>query len=432
LRRNNYSSFELEHAIFNSVQTGLTPSYVASFSVWDETAQSEGVVILFNPTDDISYDKKELEKVIEKISKACVSFCSKYPNDVVPLPRHEMPRSTIGKLSRHKLKQFYTSGAFDQYKISKTAVTCAKALHSHRQFLIAHILAEKTGRPINSLGADSPIMNTGIDSLAYLRIKHDLQKALKIEAQIPLPLLLQADTIEALDEALNKFEADTSANVDPDTIYDPLVVLRKTGTKTPLILCPPGGGEVLNWIALLDLIDDRPIYGLRARGLQQGETRFNGIEETLDAYEKAIRSIQPHGPYAIFGLCFGGILAFELTKRLEASGETVAFCGTIDSPPKHELIEVRRAFKRFMLQLLAFHDLITFTEAKRLENEVYADIDEDPEQFSDRVFEGFKDTAVSVDLDRQKVKLWMNVLLGAIDIVNTHRPEGRIKRFVTP
>lgn len=49
-------------------------------------------------------------------------------------------------------------------------------------------------------------------------------------------------------------------------------------------------------------------------------------------YIEGIRRVQPHGPYALLGLSFGGNLVFELTKRLEKGGETVAFAGGIDNP----------------------------------------------------------------------------------------------------
>ena len=51
LNGNNYSSFELEYALETSKNAGLTISYTAVFSSWDEKRNSEGVVVLFNPTE---------------------------------------------------------------------------------------------------------------------------------------------------------------------------------------------------------------------------------------------------------------------------------------------------------------------------------------------------------------------------------------------
>ena len=110
LNGNNYSSFELEHAIDSHVGESATKSYTVSFAAWDKATESEGAVILFNPSDDIAENRIKVSETIKAIKQACVRFCSKPPIDVVPLPRSEMPKSTIGKLSRQQLKTHYTSG----------------------------------------------------------------------------------------------------------------------------------------------------------------------------------------------------------------------------------------------------------------------------------------------------------------------------------
>jgi thioesterase domain-containing protein len=44
-----------------------------------------------------------------------------------------------------------------------------------------------------------------------------------------------------------------------------------------------------------------------------------------------IRQHQPHGPYHLLGLCFGGIVAFEAAWQLQASGEPVAQVTVLDA-----------------------------------------------------------------------------------------------------
>jgi thioesterase domain-containing protein len=45
-----------------------------------------------------------------------------------------------------------------------------------------------------------------------------------------------------------------------------------------------------------------------------------------------MRARQPHGPYRIAGWSLGGLLAFEIARRLEASGADVAVLGLLDAP----------------------------------------------------------------------------------------------------
>lgn len=82
---------------------------------------------------------------------------------------------------------------------------------------------------------------------------------------------------------------------------------------------------------------------------------------------EGILKYQPKGPYALMGLCFGGTLAFEITKRLEAMGEEVAFCGGIDNPPNINSILWRKTTRQFFIDLLHFHAILTEEEAAALE-----------------------------------------------------------------
>ncbi len=73
---NNYSSFELEYAIESSGVSGITPSYLTTFSSWDDSHDSEGVVILFNP-DEKANSISTILKTIDDINKAIHGFCEK-------------------------------------------------------------------------------------------------------------------------------------------------------------------------------------------------------------------------------------------------------------------------------------------------------------------------------------------------------------------
>src|SRR5439155_490607 len=65
-------------------------------------------------------------------------------------------------------------------------------------------------------------------------------------------------------------------------------------------------------------------YALQAAGADPGTTPLRTVEELADSYLAALRKVQPHGPYALGGWSFGGFVAFEMARRLRASGEEVA------------------------------------------------------------------------------------------------------------
>lgn len=281
---NNYSSFELEHAIESRHIKGLTISYTATFSSWEQHGDSEGVVVLFNPAEDTT--DAALQDTIHAINMAVVAFCSKPALAIIPLPRDQTPKSTIGKLSRRKLKESFESGMFDQYRAqTKThpahqpngeeelELKCLNHL-SPLGSQVAEIFARETGIPKEELAGDNALLRSGLDSLAYMRIKKSLEAAFHIHQEIPMGMLLRSASIRELETSLLSIGTATLE-------YDPIVPLSLHGSKHPLFLVHPGSGEFLCWMRLLPFLPDRPIYALRAKGLYDGEGSFEDFEDML-------------------------------------------------------------------------------------------------------------------------------------------------------
>jgi thioesterase domain-containing protein len=60
-----------------------------------------------------------------------------------------------------------------------------------------------------------------------------------------------------------------------------------------------------------------------------------------DEYIVAVRKQQPEGPYFLCGYSFGGLVAFELARRLSNSADKVAFVGLLATlPPGHHLLRL--------------------------------------------------------------------------------------------
>jgi hypothetical protein len=61
---------------------------------------------------------------------------------------------------------------------------------------------------------------------------------------------------------------------------------------------------------------DQPTYGLRARGLDDGESIPSSPVEIAADYVDAVRRVQPRGPYMLGGFCLGGAVAVEMAAQL--------------------------------------------------------------------------------------------------------------------
>jgi nonribosomal peptide synthetase DhbF len=125
--------------------------------------------------------------------------------------------------------------------------------------------------------------------------------------------------------------------------YNPLVALRKTGKYAPIFCIHGGGGIGTVYSNLSNAFgEEYPVYGIQARGLEDGEELHTSINEMTDEYIKAIRTIQASGPYHLLGWSLGGTLAHEITCKLEEMGEEVSLLALLDTKAvyeKHDQLE---------------------------------------------------------------------------------------------
>ncbi|MGB7272347.1 MAG: amino acid adenylation domain-containing protein [Geitlerinemataceae cyanobacterium] len=150
----------------------------------------------------------------------------------------------------------------------------------------------------------------------------------QIEAEfgkkLPLSVLVESSTLKQLAEILTP-SAETNTR-------DVLVTLKASGDKTPLFLIHDADGETLLYLNLARRLDNhRPVYGLQPLATEDCSIVDTRIEAMVTRYLDRIRSVQPHGPYLLGGLCAGGVLAYEIATRLQAEGEKVAMVALLES-----------------------------------------------------------------------------------------------------
>jgi thioesterase domain-containing protein len=161
----------------------------------------------------------------------------------------------------------------------------------------------------------------GGDSIQAVRLIVKILAAFP-ECQPSLAVLMKAPTVEQFAPTLHGGRADWSC----------LVALRE-GNERPAFFCVHGaGGNVLSMRDLaMALPPDQPFYCLQARGLDGQSAPFSSVEETAECYVDLVRRVQPHGPYFLGGGCYGGLVAFEMARRLRSLGETVSVVALIDT-----------------------------------------------------------------------------------------------------
>ncbi len=168
-------------------------------------------------------------------------------------------------------------------------------------------------RPSGEVGIHDDFFTAGGTSLTAMRLIVMIEK--HFGTHLPLPAFVAAPTIAELAQHLRSGAAAPT--------FDPLVPIRATGTRRPLFLVHPLGGNVLCYVRLArHLPADQPVYALQAAGAVPGTEPVSSMEGLADSYLAAIRRVQPTGPYMVGGWSFGGFVAFEMARRLsQADGE---------------------------------------------------------------------------------------------------------------
>lgn len=104
----------------------------------------------------------------------------------------------------------------------------------------------------------------------------------------------------------------------------PIVALRERGTRPRFFFLH--GDYISNGVYCRELVrhlnPDQPFLVLPPCGTD-GRPVPEGYEQMAERHLAAIRGVQPHGPYLLGGECNGGLVAYEIARRLESEGEEV-------------------------------------------------------------------------------------------------------------
>ena len=365
-----YLPHELDSALEQAEIPGTTPSYFCCFSIREPNMDTEEVLVVFLPSHTLGDSDEDDERRFETHARISIvtSLHTHSRPRVLPLRADQLQKSTLGKLSRAKLKD-----AFDNCEFAVQQANHNKAIQRHRQRTRGTPANEREAIVLNiirsqlDLGSEDDfsvndsLLLYGSTSMDLMTIKSRINGE-KARLNLSRPL----DLIDLLhDPSPRGIVSRIDASSLGHHAYDPVVVLQPHGAKPPLWVVHPGVGEVLVFVALARQINDRPLYAFRARGFNKGETPFSSLEELFETYHSAIKSRQPEGPYAIAGYSFGGMVAFELAKLLESEGDEVRVCAPFNLPPHIKWRMRELVWDECVMHLFYFVELMG-------EEEVYA------------------------------------------------------------
>jgi len=241
--------------------------------------------------------------------------------------------------------------------------------------LIAALFAEHTGA--KRVGLDDSFFALGGHSLLAMRLLSQLRA--RTGTKLALRTLFEYPTVEGFASQFKELPTQRK--------YQPLLSMNKTGSLPPLFCFPPAGGISTVYKNLSEeLGKEHPLWGLQARGVDDDEDKTDQtISEAARTYVKAIKEVQPQGPYYLMGHSLGGTLAHEAAVQLEESGDSIAALFLLDTvvryqQPESDSMSENEVMSELMISMLkettdqdlplAFDDMLNLFQNKLEELEM--------------------------------------------------------------
>jgi amino acid adenylation domain-containing protein len=232
------------------------------------------------------------------------------PSNFVTLP--VFPLSPNGKVDRNALEAIRQ----EMEKANRVYIPP----RTEQEKLIADIWSDLL--EVDQVGIRDDFFELGGTSIVAMQIMARLER--ETGKRLPLAGLFTANTVEKLSKQL---ELD-----DQSISWDLLVPVKPTGNKPPIFIVNGLDMNVLFFNNIARNMDlDQPVYGFQPRGLNGVDEPFETLEDMAAEYIAALLKKDFGDTYALAGYSYGGIVAFEMARQLQAMGKQVKMLAMFDT-----------------------------------------------------------------------------------------------------
>jgi thioesterase domain-containing protein/acyl carrier protein len=184
--------------------------------------------------------------------------------------------------------------------------------------IVARIWAKELRLPY--IGLDDDFIDLGSHSLQGVAISARLEE--RFGVSIPVRILFEEPTVADLAAWIDRQRGGPlSAEVE-------IIRLQEGSGLRPIFAVPGGRAASRTLFALAKLAREtdprRPVYAFPGDPPVLANTSEESwVQAAAATLNAAVRTHQCNGPYLLLGSCVGGIIAWEMARQLEASGESV-------------------------------------------------------------------------------------------------------------
>ncbi|TDZ38248.1 Non-reducing polyketide synthase terA [Colletotrichum spinosum] len=206
--------------------------------------------------------------------------------------------------------------------------------------ILLSVIAKESGLDPSEIGMDTSLADIGVDSLMSIAIIGAVKE--QTGTELPASLLADCATVSQVVRTIASDSSQDDSALFPSEELLPQVVLPPVKPFNPeeyhsnvvllqgqpqsqqrLFLITDGSGSAAVYLHLPKLAPNLTVYALEAPFLGRASEFTGSMEQIGSIYARAIRSVQPRGPYMIGGFSVGGMFAYETLRQLVEGGERI-------------------------------------------------------------------------------------------------------------
>jgi oxalate---CoA ligase len=266
------------------------------------------------------------------------------------IPRHivfveKIPKTAVGKPKRAALAEQFLHLA----KSSRTVEIDRALTRAEEELAVIwrRILA------VEQIGPRDSFFDLGGDSLLAAVMLTQTAAAVKLgPGKLPEADFFDNPTLAALADMVREHE--TAPQAEP-ALQNHVLVLEQGGEQIPFFCFSTSESDPSQFRHLSQRLGPGQPFIVICPAPPVQENRLLTVEEIARQCVASIRALRKHGPYALGGHCYGGVVAFEAARQLMDEGEQVTMLALFETPtpgyPK--ILSTWRAYSRAMAARLS-------------------------------------------------------------------------------
>lgn len=269
----------------------------------------------------------------------------------------DTPQKVVNGIFKNSSNNFFSDNAtkafakddnFQFNTVNGNTTAIHVSITEKTELFLKRLIAQQLQTNVDKIDSQDSFFDLGVNSLGITnligKLNHLLQENLmpSLVFEYSTPYKLATFLEKSFSEKIRAI-VNNQKRVDNESIWthamqmtpeknNTLVPIQTMGEKEPIFALSGVGGSVLCFQPLSQSLgNDQPFYALQSIGMDGKTAVPDSIKEIAEFNIAAIKSIQSTGPYTLLGYSHGGVVAFEMAKKMLKQGDEITSLLLLDS-----------------------------------------------------------------------------------------------------